>query len=105
MQGLRSFIGANKVLSSVHPNCSGVVDPLECILSGLQSTDKLLWDENLTLRFKTSQEYISKHKSIVLHCPSDILWIVTYESVTKRGLGVTLYVTPRQRGNGKVLEV
>ena len=32
-------------------------------------------------------------KSIVLSCPSDILWIVTDGSVTKRGLGATLYVS------------
>ena len=75
------------------PNCSDRVDPLECTLTGLQSNDKLLWDENLTLRFKTAHHYLSRHKSIVLPCPSDTLWIVTVGSVTKRGLGATLYVS------------
>ena len=93
VKGLRSFIGAYKVLSRVLPNCSNVVDPLEQALTGLQSTDKLLWDENLTFRFKTAQEYLAKHKSIVLPRPSDTLWIVTDGSVTKRGLGATLYVS------------
>ena len=93
VKGLRSFIGAYKVLGRVLPNCSDVVDPLECALTGLQSNDKLLWDENLTLKFKTAQEHLSTHKSIVLPCPSDILWIVTDGSVTKRGLGATLYVS------------
>ena len=93
VKGLRSFIGAYKVLGRVLPNCSDVVDPLECALTGLQSNDKLLWDENLTLRFKTAQQHLSRHKSIVLPCPSDTLWIVTDGSVTKRGLGAALYVS------------
>ena len=97
VKGLRSFIGAYKVLGRVLPNCSDVVDPLECALTGLQSNDKLLWDENLTLKFKTAQEHLSTHKSIVLPCPSDILWIVTDGSVTKRGLGATLYVSRASR--------
>ena len=97
VKGLRSFIGAYKVLSRVLPNCSDIVDPLESSLTGLQSSDKLLWDENLTFRFKSAQEYLSKHKSIVLPRPSDILWIVTDGSVTKRGLGATLYVTRDSR--------
>ena len=92
MKGLRSFTGAYKVLGCVLPNCSDVVDPLECTLTGLQSNDKLLWDENLTLKFTTAQEHLSRHKSIVLPCPSDTLWIVTNGSITKRGLGATLYV-------------
>ena len=97
VKGLRSFIGAYKVLSRVLPNCSDIVDPLESSLTGLQSSDKLLWDENLTFRFKSAQEYLSKHKSIVLPRPSDILWIVTDGSVTKRGLGATFYVTRDSR--------
>ena len=93
VKGLRSFIGAYKVLGHVLPNCSDVMDPLECSLTGLQSNDKLLWDKNLTLKFKTAQEHLSRQKSIVLPCPSDTLWIVADGSVTKRGLGTTLYVS------------
>ena len=62
VKGLRSFIGAYKVLGCVLPNCSDVVDPLECALTGLQSNDKLLWDENLTRKFKTAQQHLSRHK-------------------------------------------
>ena len=75
------------------PNRSDLVDPLECALTGLQSTDKLLWDDNLTYKFKTAQSALSKHKSIVLPRPSDTLRIVTDGSVTKRGLGATSYVS------------
>ena len=93
VKGLRSFIGAYKVLSHVLPNCSNVIAPLECALTGLQSSDGLLWDENLSSRFKSAQDFLSNHKAIVLPRPSDTLWIVTDCSVTKRGLGVTLYVS------------
>ena len=78
-------------------NCLDVVDHLECALTGLQSNDNLLWDENLTLKFKTAQENLSRHKVIVLPCPSDTLWIITDGSVTKRGLGATLYVSRASR--------
>ena len=93
MKGLRSFIGAYKVLSRVLPNCSNVIDPLECALTGLQSSDRLMWDKNLTSRFKSAQDFLSNHKAIVLPRPSDTLWIVTDGSVTRRGLGATLYVS------------
>ena len=93
VKGLRSFIGAYKVLSRVLLNCSNVIDPLECALTGLQSSDRLMWDENLTSRFKSVQDFLSNHKAIVLPRPRDTLWIVTDGSVTRRGLGATLYVS------------
>ena len=92
MKGLRPFIGAYKVLSRVLPNCSNVIAPLECVLIGLQSSDRLLWDANLTSRFKSAQDVLSNHKDIVVPRPSDTLWMVTDGSVTRRGLGATLYV-------------
>ena len=46
VKGLRSFISAYKVLSHVLPNCSNVIDPLKCALTGLQSSNRLPWDEN-----------------------------------------------------------
>ena len=92
VKGLRFFIGTYKILGRVLPNCSDVVDPLECALTGLQCNEKLLWDENLTLKFKTAQEHLSRYKSIVLRCPSNTLWILTDGSVTKTGVGATLYV-------------
>ena len=93
VKGLRSFIGAYKVLSRVLPNCADVIDPLESSITGFQSQDKLQWNESLTQKFRAAQQALATHKSIVLPRPSDTLWIVTDGSVTKRGLGATLYVT------------
>ena len=66
---------------------------LECALTGLQLSDRLMWDENLTSRFKSAQDFLSNHKAIVFPRPSDTLWIVTDGSITRRGLGATLYVS------------
>ena len=93
VKGLRSFIGAYKVLSRVLPHCSQLVDPLESALTNLQSHVHVKWDERLRQRFTAAQDALNSHKSIVLPRASDQLWIVTDGSVTKRGLGATLYVT------------
>ena len=93
VKGLRFFIGAYKVLSRVLPNCSDSINPLKYSIAGLQSQDKLPWDESLTHSFQAAQQALASHKSITLPRPTDNLWIVTDASVTKRGLGATLYVT------------
>ena len=79
------------------PHCSQPIDPLESSLANLQSHDLVQRDDNLRQQFVTAQEALKSHKSIVLPRPSDQLWIVTDGSVTKRGLGATLYVTRNDR--------
>ena len=93
VKGLRSFIGSYKVLSRVLPDCSSVIDPLEGAISGLQSQDRLTLDDSLLQKFKAAQQALTSTKAITLPRPSDSLWIVTDGSVTKRGLGATLYVS------------
>ena len=93
VKDLCSFIGTYKVLSRVLPHCYQLIDPLEQVIAGLQSSDQLLWNDDLSLQFQAAQQALSSHKSIVLRRPSDALWIVIDGSVTKRGLGATLYVT------------
>ena len=97
VKGMCSFIGAYKVLSYVLPHCSQLVDPLESSLADLQSHDHVQWDDNIRQKFTTAQDALHAHKSIVLPCASDQLWIVTDGLVTQRGLGATLYVTCRDR--------
>ena len=94
---MHSFIGAYKVLSRVLPHCSQLVDPLESSLADLQSHDHIQWDDNLRQKFTAAQDALHTHKSIVLPQASDQLWIVTDGSVTRRGLGATLYVTRQDR--------
>ena len=97
VKGMRSFIGAYKVLSRVLPHCSQLVDPLESSLANLQSHDHVQWDDNLRQKFTAAQDALNTHKSIVLPRASDQLWTVTDGSVTRRGLGATLYVTRQDR--------
>ena len=42
VHGLRSFIGAYKVLGRVLPKCSQLVGPLDTAIAGKQSQDKIL---------------------------------------------------------------
>ena len=82
VKGMRSFIGAYKVLSRALPHCSQLVDPLESSLANLQSHDHVQWDDNLRQKFTAAQDALNTHKSIVLPRASDQLWIVTDGSVT-----------------------
>ncbi|CAB3984112.1 Hypothetical predicted protein [Paramuricea clavata] len=96
VRGLRSFIGAYKVLGRVVPQCAHIIAPLESAIAGQQSCDKIKWSDTLSQQFKFAQSSLANNKSITLPKPSDKLWIVTDGSVTKRGIGATLYVSRHQ---------
>lgn len=91
--GLRSFIGAYKVLARVIPGCSTLLAPLDDAAAGRQSKEKLIWSESLLAAFNVAQTALSTNRSIVLPRPSDQLWIITDAAVKKPGIGATLYVT------------
>ena len=93
VHGLRSFIGAYKVLARVIPNCSSILAPLDDSIAGKSSSERIEWTDDLSTHFSNAQNLLSTHKAIVLPRSSDLLWIVTDGSVVKRGIGATLYVT------------
>ena len=66
VHGLRSFIGAYKVLGRVLPKCSQLVGPLDTAIAGKQSQDKILWTDELIKYFHSAQGALSSHKSITL---------------------------------------
>ena len=66
VKGLRSFIGAYKVLSRVLSRCSHLIDPLEFAISGLQLSDTIKWDDDLHQKFTGAQKALNTLKSIVL---------------------------------------
>ena len=92
VHGLRSFIGAYKVLARVLPSCAHTLTPLENAIAGLQSKDKIVWNDILTEQFASAQSKLRDTKDIVLPRRSYQLWIVTDGSVSKCGIGATLYV-------------
>ena len=99
VRGLRSFIGAYKVLARVIPDCSKLLGPLDEAVAGLQSQDKISWSDELLSAFHKAQEALTSTHTITLPQPNDQLWIVTDGSVKKHSIGSTMYVTR----NGKPL--
>ena len=93
VRDLRSFIGAYKFLSRVLPKCAHIIAPLEDAICDLQSADKVTWSVTLREQFNHAQKRLSMRASITLPRPTDQLWIVTDGSVTRHGIGATLYVS------------
>ena len=91
VQGLRSFVGAYKVLSRVLPKFAELLDPLDQATAGKESRERLVWSDELLLSFKSAQHALENHKTITIPQPRDALWIVTDGSVKNRGVAATLY--------------
>ena len=92
VRGLRSFIGAYKVLARVIPQCASAVTALHDFITGCQSSDKLFWTEDSRSAFTIAQKSLSTNKTIKLPRPSDVLWFVTDGAVKNWGIGAKLYV-------------
>ena len=98
-KGLRSFIGAYKVLARVLPSCATLLRPLDRATHGKKSADKIVWDESSIDAFEKAQKHLANNKAIVLPKESDQLWLITDGASSTRGLGATLYALR----NGKLL--
>ena len=92
VQGLRSFIGAFKVLSRVLKGYSVLLDPLDRECAGRKSNEKITWSDALLESFRTSQRALADCKEIVIPSPDDELWVVCDGSVKCMGVSATLYV-------------
>lgn len=77
-----------------------MIAPLQDMMAGLKSQEKVSWSDQLRDVFRTSQKYLQNRKTITLPRPEDQLWIVTDGSTSKHGIGATLYVT---RNNSTLL--
>ena len=93
VKGLRSFIGAYKVLARVLPGCAAILSPLDAAVAGKDSNSRLIWTDSLHEAFKVAQHSLNTHRSIQLPAPGDQLWIVTDGAVKSPGIGATLYVS------------
>ena len=91
-KGLRSFLGAYKVLARVIPKCAKLLQPLERLTHGKKSADKILWDESSVDAFKRAQQHLQSNRVITLPNEEDQLWIVTDGASSNSGIGATLYV-------------
>ena len=88
---LRSFIGAYKVLNRVIPKCSEYLAPLDNLVAGLSSADKLVWNEERIEAFHNAQNKVCTASAVTLPRRSDKLWIVTDATTRNPGIGATLY--------------
>lgn len=93
VRGMKSFIGAYKVLARVIPGCSSLLAPLDDAIAGHQSTEVITWTNELHEAFDTAKKALSTSRRITLPQPNDQLWIVTDGAVRKPGIAATLYVT------------
>ena len=73
VRGLRSFIGAYKMLARVLPDCASMISPLDDGIAGLSSLDKVPWNDDLLQSFIAAQQGLQNHKAISLPRPSDQL--------------------------------
>lgn len=91
VRGLRSFIGAYKVLSRVLKGYAQYMQPLEQIIAGKKSHDKIQWDENMSKHFKNAQASLADTKIIHIPTPDDILSIVSDGANKVAGIAATLF--------------
>ena len=85
-------VNAYKGLSRVLPNCSAHTSLLESAIAAYHFQDKIVWTDDLYQKFYSAQKALSTHKSITLSW-ADQIWIVTDGSVTRQGIGATMYVS------------
>ena len=97
VKNLRSFIGAYKVLSRVVKGAAYHVSPLDAACAGRESSEVIVWTDELSAAFHRAQSALRGNRAVVLPRPSDDLWIVTDGSSKLRGIGATLYVTRHGR--------
>ena len=91
VHGLRSFIGAYKVLSRVLKGYAVLLHPLEHLTAGKASRDRIIWTDDLRTAFRKAQSALQECDTITLPSPEDELWIVTDASVKNNGIAATLY--------------
>ena len=66
VQGLRSSVGAYKVLSRVLPRFAELLDPLDQATAGKESREKIVWCDELLLTFKTTQRALVNNRTITI---------------------------------------
>ena len=93
IHGLRSFIGAYKVLGRVVPHYSQLVSDLYSAVAERQFQERINRSDELLQSFRNAQKSLSSRKSIILPRPDDHFWIVTDASASKCGIEATLYVS------------
>ena len=69
--GMKSFIGAYKVLARVIPGCSSLLAPLDDAIAGRPSTETIAWTDGLHDAFSSAKKALSTSRFIHLPKPDD----------------------------------
>jgi hypothetical protein len=82
VRGLRSFIGAYKMLSRVLPQCSHLIAPLEEKIGRLKSTDKIVWSNTQLGHLKAAEKALESRKSVALRHQTQPKIIIDFGQIT-----------------------
>ncbi len=77
VKALRSFIGAYKYISRVIRWHSDFSNPLDQIVAGKDSRDRVIWTEELLGHFRRCQQSLNSCESVHIAKPTDKIWIHT----------------------------
>lgn len=89
---MRSYTGAYRFLSRVLSGYAKLLAPLEAACHGKSGKENILWNDELHIAYKKSQNALQDAKTITIPRPSDTLWIVTDAAVRPSAIGATLYI-------------
>ena len=94
---LRSYIGSYKYLGKVIPTYSDVLSPLDDVVAGRNSTEKISWSDSLLEAFRVSQKRLASAKVITIPRKEDQLQIITDASQIQSGIAATLYIVKEKK--------
>ena len=93
VKACRSFLGAYKALARVIQGCSKFLSPLESLVAGKASADKIDWSDDNIECFNQARDQLRLSRCISIPHEDDQIWIATDGAQTPPGLGATMYLT------------
>ena len=87
IKDLRSWIGLYKTFLYHTPNLTNILDPLDRIVGGKDSKDKITWTSDLTTAFNKAKSHAKDIQQVYLPHPNDQLIITTDGARNPPGVG------------------
>ena len=80
-------------MSRILPQISSVLAPLEVVIAGKSSSEKLVWTSELDSHFASAKKYLTNAKTVTIPKAEDKLWIVTDGAQKLPGIGAAMFIT------------
>ena len=90
---LRSFIGSFKQLTECIKDYAILMGPLEQVVAGKSSAERIQWTEDLSKSFRRAKESLANVETIFVAKPTDKLDIFTDYSASAKAVGGRLTIT------------